>query len=238
MRRLSTLRWLVVATIVVTGFAACGSSQKAADSTTTTADDPQPGGSTSTTVLRPTTSGSTSSTSIAPTTSVVDVPIGPLSLTGSGVGFQSFGDPADQVVSALVAELGAPIDDREEEAFSSSYGVCPGNRIRAVEWGGFVVLFSDGATPYAPGGAFTFFDWQLRNLGAATPPLETPAAVGLGDTVAALRAAYPTARVEADEILGPVFRVGAAPDELRGSATSTNDDGTLTGLAAGSACGE
>jgi hypothetical protein len=222
------------------GSTACGSSQKASTTTVTIEGIGEPNDSTTspTTADRTTTSTIAASTSGATTTSVAETPIGPLSLTGSGIGFQTFGEPADQVVAAIESELGTPIDDREEEAFSSSYGVCPGNRIRVVEWGGFVVLFSDGATPYSPGGSFTFFDWQLRNLGAATPPLETPAGIGLGDSAATVRAAYPSARIEADEILGPVFRVGAAPDELRGNLTSTNDDGTITGLAAGSACGE
>jgi hypothetical protein len=226
--------------IALVGLAACGSSQKATTTTTTSDDDDGPNDSTTspTTADRTTTSTVATSTSSGSTTSTVETPIGPLSLTGSGVGFQSFGDPAHEVVAALEAELGAPIDDREEEAFSSSYGVCPGSRIRVVEWGGFVVLFSDGATPYSPGGSFTFFDWQLRNLGAATPPLVTPAGIGLGDPVASVRVAYPSARVETDEIIGPVFRVGVAPDELRGNLTSTNDDGKVTGLAAGSACGE
>ncbi len=227
--------------LALVGLASCGSSQKASTTTTTTVDDndgPAASTTSTTTADRTTTSTVATTTSSVSTTSIAETPIGPLSLTGSGVGFQSFGDPANEVVAALEAELGTPIDDREEEAFSSSYGVCPGNRIRVVEWGGFVVLFSDGATPYSPGGSFTFFDWQLRNLGAATPPLETPAGIGLGDSVASVRLAYPSARVETDEILGPVFRVGVAPDELRGNVTSTNDDGTITGLAAGSACGE
>jgi hypothetical protein len=159
-------------------------------------------------------------------------------LTAIGIGPHEFGASDDDVVAALVAELGAPVDDRTEPALSSSYGVCPGGQVRVVEWGGFVVLFSDGATPYAPGGSMTFFDWQLRNLGAATPPLETTAGIALGDSVTALRAAYPDVTIGDDEILGPSFRVGTAADALRGGLSSTGDDGAVVALAAGSACGE
>jgi hypothetical protein len=179
-----------------------------------------------------------SATSSSTTTTTTPVAVDPLALTGTGVGTHTFGAPVADVVAALRNELGEPFDDRVEQAFSSSYGVCPGDEVRVVEWGGFVVLFSDGATPYAPGGSMTFFDWQLRNLGAATPPLATPEGIALGDSIGELRTAYPGVEVRDDEILGPTFRWGAAPDELRGGLTSIGDDGVVVALAAGSACGE
>lgn len=164
----------------------------------------------------------------------------PLALTATGIGAQRFGLAAEVVIDALTQELGAPSEDRVETAFSSSYGVCPGEQVRIVEWGGFVVLFTDGDTLFASGGtSLTFFDWRLRDLGAATPPLQTPEGIDLGDTTADVRSAYGSAvEVSDDDFMGPSFQVGVAPDQLRGSLTSVNDDGTVVGLAAGSSCGE
>lgn len=219
----------------VVAAASCGDSQRA-DDTTTAPTEPA---STTDSVERTTssTTASTSSSTSAPATTVPSDD--PLALRPTGIGAVEFGDGADAVISALEAELGAPSDDRTETAFSSSYGVCPGEQVRVVEWGGFVVLFSDGETPFSAGGDSTFFDWRLRDLGAATPPLQTPEGIDLGDTTAAVRAAFgPSVTVHDDDVLGPSFRVGAYPDELRGTLTATSDSGTVTALEAGSSCGE
>ena len=234
---LPVLRAIVVAVVSFAVAAGCSDSQRSGDSTTSRAasSTTETTGSKVTATSPETTSTAATTTTGAPPTTVA---LAPLTLTGDGVGTQAFGASADAVVSALVAELGTPVDDRVETAVSSSYGVCPGNQLRVVEWGGFAVLFSDGATPYAPGGTFTFFDWQLRNLGAATPPLSTREGIALGDPIGELRSAYPGAALVDDEIVGPSFNVGPATDSLRGSLTSINDDGTVVALAAGSACGE
>lgn len=201
-------------------------SSSEADATTTTSPDDT---ATTTTAISATTSPTATS---AP---VVDA----LELRSDGVGRQRFGVAADVVVAALTDELGSPTDDRVQAAPTSDYGVCPGTQVRIVEWGGFTLLFTDGATPYAGGGSFTFFDWQLRDLGAATPPLQTGSGVDLGDALADVRAAGDPVTAAADEILGAVFTITAAGGgEIRGSLTGTGETDTVTSLVAGSSCGE
>lgn len=196
-------------------------------------------GDTTTTTLRrsATTTSDAAATTLPSTTSapVVDA----LELRADGVGAQRFGSAADVVVAALTEELGSATDDRVQSAPTSDYGVCPGTQVRIVEWGGFTLLFTDGATPYAGGGSFTFFDWQLRDLGAATPPMQTGSGVDLGDPLAEVRAAGDAVTAADDEILGAVFTITlAGGGEIRGSLTGTGDADTVTSLVAGSSCGE
>jgi hypothetical protein len=228
---------LLLMLLGIASLGGCGDSQRA-DNPTTTAGV----GSSSASAPSSGSSSSTSSSTSSTATSATATTIGsddPLALRASGIGQLQFGSAADTVVAALVDQLGAPSDDRVETAFSSSYGVCPGEHVRVVEWAGFVTLFSDGETPFASGGSYTFFDWRLRDLGAATPPLQTPEGIDLGDTTAAVRAAFGgRAAVADDEIVGPSFRVGTYPDQLRGALTSVNDDGSVVALEAGSSCGE
>jgi hypothetical protein len=232
----------LLATIgAVTVVGACGEDQRAdaPTTTTTTAADPGADSTTSTTDARNTTTSEAGSTTTGATTVTTVVPDDPLALLPTGIGTQRFGLAADIVVDALVDELGTPTDDRVEPALSSSIGVCPGTEVRVVEWGGFQVVFSDGDTPFALGGSFTFFDWRIQELGASTPPLQTPEGIDLGDTVADVRAAFGTrAELFTDDVTGPAFRVGTPPDVLRGSLSSTNDSGTVLSLTAGSSCGE
>jgi hypothetical protein len=217
--------------IVVAG--AC--SDDGGDSPTTTSR--APAATTSSSSSTSTSSAASTSTTVAATSTTLAPD--PLTLHADGIGDQHFGDAAASVVDAVTDELGPPTDDRVESAATSSYGVCPGTEVRVAEWGGFVVLSTDGATPFAGGGTVTFFDWQLRDLGAATPPLSTADGIDLGDTVADLRAVYGDAlAVTSDEVLGHVFTAGPSGAQLRGSLTGSSDDASITSLSAGSACGE
>lgn len=159
-------------------------------------------------------------------------------LRGDGLGVTAFGDMPEYTLAALTAALGEPSSDTTEPAFSS-FGTCPGTTLRAVEWGGLVVLITDGATAYGIESGPHFFAYMYRSddsLGLATPE-----GVGLGSTVAELRAAYgEQVRVNPEqEVFGPSFEVGAyGPGGVYGLLDGTDDASTVTEVAAGQPCGE
>ncbi len=165
----------------------------------------------------------------------------PLVLYGTGIGFERFGASADHAVSTFTKLLGSPSDDRVETAFSSSYGVCPGNKVRIVEWGGLVLLFTDGETEFAPArDEFTFFEWRIRDLGDATPPLVTLNGSGIGDFSYDLEDAEGSdLEIFEDDFLGTSFTIGGDKDGIRGTLMTTEIDAVVVGtMAAGSSCGE
>lgn len=163
-------------------------------------------------------------------------------LRPDGLGVTAFGDMPEYAIAALTAELGEPTRDKTEPAFSS-FGTCPGTTLRAVEWGGLAVLITDGATAYGIEGGPHFFAYQYRSdesLG-----LVTREGVGLGSTVADLRAAYGAEVRVSSEQYAPAdpaaasFEVGAyGPAGLYGFLDGTADTSTVTEIAAGQACGE
>lgn len=89
-------------------------------------------------------------------------------VSGEGIGAFEFGADPDPVIAGLTLRWGPPDDDSGWIAAGSSpYGACPGTVVRAVNWRGFTVVFSDGATPWGPAGKRHFFRWEFR---ADDPP--------------------------------------------------------------------
>jgi len=159
-------------------------------------------------------------------------------LRSDGLGATAFGDVPEYTVAALGAELGAPSRDTTEPAFSS-FGTCPGTSLRAVEWGGLAVLITDGDSAYGIEGGPHFFAYLYRLDDSLA--LATGEGIGLGSTVADLRAAYGTAlRVNPEQgSLGASFEVGPyGPGGLYGLLDGTADTSTVTEIAAGQPCGE
>src|SRR5439155_1099202 len=79
---------------------------------------------------------------------------------------------------------------------TTAYGSCPGDVARAVNWRGFAVLFSDGATPRGPAGVRHFVTWEYQvddpahpapDKGGNRPALKTANGVSAGVTVATLQ---------------------------------------------------
>ncbi|HEV7862871.1 MAG TPA: hypothetical protein VGR20_09230, partial [Acidimicrobiia bacterium] len=107
----------------------------------------------------------------------------PVVLKGDGVGAFIFGAEPDQVIAGLTLRWGPPDGDSGWVApGSTAYGACPGTVVRAVNWRGFVVLFSDGATPRGQAGVRHFFTWEYQvddpahpvpDRGGNRPPLHT-----------------------------------------------------------------
>ena len=185
-----------------------------------------------------------------PKTSVTTADEGPaVVLKGDGIGAFLFGADPDQVIAGLTLRWGPPDGDSGWVAASSSpYGPCPGSVVRGVNWRGFTVLFSDGATPRGPAGTRHFFTWEYQvddlahpkaDKGGNRPALKTTAGVSVGSTVKALQAAYGD-RLELfmEEPGGPQFGVQTTEGGLFGSLTNLEASGIVRTIVSGGGCGE
>jgi hypothetical protein len=170
-------------------------------------------------------------------------------LKGDGIGAFLFGADPDQVIAGLTLRWGPPDGDSGWIAAGTSpYGPCPGSVVRGVNWRGFAVLFSDGATPRGPAGTRHFFTWQYQvddlshprpDTGGNRPPLKTANGVSVGVTVKALQAAFGD-RLELfkQEPDGPQFGVQTSEGGLYGSVTSLDASGIVRTIVSGGGCGE
>lgn len=173
----------------------------------------------------------------------------PVVLRGDGIGAFTFGAEPDQVLAGLTLRWGPPDGDSGWIAAGSSpYGPCPGTVVRGVNWRGFTVLFSDGATPRGTAGTRHFFTWDYRvddptrpapDRGGNRPALQTANGVSVGATVRALQRAYGDRLELFDEPPdGPQFGVQTAEGGLYGSLTSLEASGIARSIISGGGCGE
>ena len=173
----------------------------------------------------------------------------PVVLRGDGIGAFTFGADPDQVLAGLTLRWGPPDGDSGWIAAGSSrYGPCPGTVVRGVNWRGFTVLFSDGATPRGTAGTRHFFTWDYQvddttrpapDRGGNRPALTTANGVSVGATVQALQGAYGD-RLELFEEPpdGPQFGVQTPEGGLYGSLTSLEASGIARSIVSGGGCGE
>ena len=172
----------------------------------------------------------------------------PVVLKGDGIGAFIFGANPDQVIAGLTLRWGPPDGDTGwVPAGTTAYGACPGNVARAVNWRGFAVLFSDGATPRGPAGVRHFFTWEYQvddpahpalDRGGNRPALRTANGVTVGVTVATLQKAWGQALELFDEPPGgPQFGVETPEGALYGSLTGTDPAGIVKTIVAGGGCG-
>lgn len=171
-------------------------------------------------------------------------------LTGDGVDLPGvlleFGAPFEAAQAALRDVLGAPTADSGPGPSAGAYGVCPGSTVRALEYGdgALVLLFGDANDP-----ELRMFSWSLVDGGdpAAVPPARalvgdvTTYDLAVGASVAELRAGTTGVGLDVqpgDELVAASFRLQDQSSGLFGTLSSAEDDGTVTGVLAGEACGE
>ena len=171
----------------------------------------------------------------------------PVVLRGNGIDAFRFGADPDQVIAGLTLRWGPPDGDSGWiPAGSSPYGPCPGTVVRGVDWRGFAVLFSDGATPRGQAGTRHFFTWQYQvedagrpgpDQGGNRPPLKTDNGVSVGVTVATLQQAYGDRLELFDEApIGPQFGVQTSEGGIYGSVTALDPAGVVRWIGAGGGC--
>ena len=200
-----------IATLVAAG---CSDESSSADTTTTMA-------ATTTTVPETIT-----------TTTIAKVKGLPLS--AAGLGDALFDADADGVVDYVNSILGIPITDSGwVDATANGIG-CPGTEIRFVDWNDLSLFFTDDVTAVRHFAAYTYgqaFASTISPYGLATD-----AGIGVGSTVAELRAAYPAAVIlPEDEFSGPSFEIEPG---LRGVLAGIADTDMILSFVGGFGCGE
>jgi hypothetical protein len=228
-----TLVGLVCAAVLVAG--GCSDESSSADTSTTAAATTTTAPATTSTVAPTTTSTtSTTSTTVPAITTTTIAKVKGLPLSASGLGDALFDADADGVVDYVNSILGIPTTDSGwVDATANGIG-CPGTEIRFVDWNDLSLFFTDDTTAVRHFAAYTYGP----AFGATISPygLATDAGIGVGSTVAELRAAYPAVNVAPeDEFSGPSFEIEVG---LRGVLTGTADTDIILSFVGGFGCGE
>ncbi len=252
MRRPPRIAVLLVASL---GALACSGDDGAGDDATSIVTDAPPSSSSTTTTVEQTTttgsptttsttsstttsSSSTSTSTTSPPSSTAPADAAP-ALTADGIGDARFGMDPDEVVAALSAIFGAPDSDSGWVDPFSQFGTCPGTEVRGVVWGDLTLLFGDSSWN-RDDGVRHFFAYHYGPPAAdelRPPGLVTDRGIGVGSSIAELRAAYPDVDIQLGEegIAPPTFYVS---DLVRGYITGDGVSDTVTSILGGVGCGE
>ena len=114
-----------------------------------------------------------------------------------------------------------------------------GTDVRGVRWGPLQVLLGD-ATTVAGRHVFSYV-YATSMLPVGEPAgkaagLQTAIGVGLGSSLADLKASYPAVQIS-DDAYGPTFATSGS-GELSGTLSGTGSDGFVTSIIGGKYCGE
>jgi hypothetical protein len=175
-------------------------------------------------------SDATTTSTTASTTTEAASPA--IALRGDGLAVAALGASPDPTVAAVSEELGEPSLDTGWEPSISSHGTCPGEQIRAVEWGGLVLLFTDGTTAYGSGEHL--FTWRVSD---APPPVATVKGLGYGATAADAEELYPgqVEELPAEDPFPAFLQIQAEGGQI---TAYLDEADTITNLEAGATCGE
>lgn len=237
---MTSRRVLLVSVFAVALLAAGCSDESSNPGTTTTTSTAAPAATvaaTTTTVAvtttAPSTSTSTTTSTPASTTTTIEVVMG-LPVSATGLGDALFGADADGVVEFVNSILGIPTTDSGWIDPVATGTACPGNEVRFVDWKDLSLFFTDSGSGVRHFASFTYgpaFGSTISPYGLATD-----AGIGVGSTVAALRAAYPAVAVNPDDgFTGPNFHI---EDGVFGFLTGADDTDTIISFVGGFGCGE
>jgi hypothetical protein len=127
----------------------------------------------------------------APVITPVETPtvIKQVVLRQDGLGVINFGKTPEEAIAVLNPILGQPSKDTGWVDSFSTYGTCPGVKIRGIEWNRLHLLFGDTLHGEKK---FFGFEYVDRN-GINKPLLETEKSITLGATKEEIKLAYPNA---------------------------------------------
>jgi hypothetical protein len=152
-------------------------------------------------------------------------------LKPDGIGDLAFGAGEAEARAALTKALGPPTFDESLPAESCSTGAT-----RRVSWGDLTVLLGPG-----PGGGLTMVGWTYgTSEPPPTPALTTAEGIGVGSTVAQLRAAYGDRVMVSEDTAAGVVRFSVQGSRyqlpLAGVVSGPGDTATVRALYGGSYC--
>jgi hypothetical protein len=190
-------------------------------------DDKKPTGTTEGTPpsVPLTTESTAATTTTAPLTKEAIV------LAGDGVGPLKFGTNAAHTIARFMQALGQPEKNQTLPAATACAAT------RRLQWGNFQVLVNEvGSTSGA--GKPGFGGWFLGATTGAPLDFKTEKGIGIGSTVAQLKAAYGTdVNVAARGEEGPGFNITVPGGIILGLLTAATDAGKVKNIQAGSYCG-
>lgn len=151
-----------------------------------------------------------------------------LVLSPDGLGPVPFGTQAAVALSGLTQALG-----RAENWTPVTAGATCG-ATRVFTWKNFDVIVNEATA--ASGGMRGLVGWRVRDTAPTFLDLKTEKGIGLGSTVAAVRAAYGDSVSMAQGDQGPVLTMTAASGVITADLDGGGDLNTVRSLRAGASC--
>jgi hypothetical protein len=178
-----------------------------------------------------TTTSAPTTTSTAPTTTTGNLTKEQIVLAADGVGGVKFGTNAAHTINRFMQALGQP-----EKNTPLPAGTACG-ATRRLHWANFQVLVNE-VTSTSGAGRPGFAGWFLGPATATGLDFKTEKGIGVGSTVAALKAAYgPDVSVQGRGEQGPGFTITQPTGILVGLLDSAADTGKIKNIQAGNYCG-
>jgi hypothetical protein len=169
--------------------------------------------------------------STAPTTTTAPLTKEAIILSGDGVGPLKFGTNAANTIRRLMDALGQPEKNQPLPVGTACAAT------RRLQWGNFQVLVNEVGSSSGAGKP-GFSGWFLGATTGAPLDFKTEKGIGLGSTVAQLKAAYgDSLSVASRGEEGPGFTVTVPGGILLGLLTAGGDTGKVKNIQAGNYCG-
>jgi hypothetical protein len=178
-----------------------------------------------------TTTSAPTTTSTAPTTTTGPLTKEQIVLAPDGVGGVKFGNNSANTIKRFMDALGQP-----EKNTPLPAGTACG-ATRRLHWANFQVLVNE-VTSTAGAGRPGFAGWFLGPATGTALDFKTEKGIGVGSTVAALKAAYgEDVSVQARGEQGPGFTITQPTGIIVGLLTLATDAGKVKNIQAGNYCG-
>jgi len=178
-----------------------------------------------------TTTSAPTTTSTAPTTTTGNLTKEQIVLGADGVGGVKFGTNSAHTINRFMQALGQP-DKNTPLPANSACGAT-----RRLHWSNFQILVNE-VTSTAAAGRPGFVGWYLGPATANALDFKTDKGIGIGSTVAALKAAYGgDVSVQGRGEQGPGYTITQPTGNIVGLLTAATDAGKVKDIQAGNYCG-
>jgi len=168
------------------------------------------------------------------------IPVNELQMSSNDIGTLDFGDEGDQVLGQLAATFGEHTQDTGFYVGDGTFGECPGDSIRVVQWGPLNVIMRGEAAS----NQFVSYRLDMRygGLTSLTRDMATLSGLRVGDTVGQLEDIYGGFVIEylIDSEVGRVFQLFSQRGGellLWGPVESQEPESLVTGIYSPDSCG-